>query len=163
MPTSSVSGDSHGAPPKYRMVHTLAGVSCTDHNHSRTGAITHNSNHGNSNRHNSSSSTMLLHHRCSRLPSGHHSSFPPVTFPTTIWEDGALCSIVPPTQAKQLTVSSGNRGQSTEGPSEGSCATDWPCQLHHHGGDPHGRRSTNGYVLPQRTYYCYTVRFWSIT
>jgi hypothetical protein len=91
MPTSSVSGDSHGAPPKYRMVHTLAGVSCTDHNHSRTGAITHNSNHGNSNRHNSSSSTVLLPHHCSRLPSDHHSSFPPVSFPgTTMGRWGTL-------------------------------------------------------------------------
>jgi hypothetical protein len=56
-------------------------VSCTDCNSSRTGAITHNSNCGNSSRHSSSSSTVLLPHCCSRVPSGHHSSFLPVTFP----------------------------------------------------------------------------------
>jgi hypothetical protein len=46
------------------------GVSCTDRNRSRIGAIIHNSNHDNS----------------SRLPSSHHSSFPPVTFPATTAE-----------------------------------------------------------------------------
>jgi hypothetical protein len=59
------------------------GVSCVDHNSSRIGAITHNSNRGNSNsnsRSNSNSSTVLLLHHRSRLPSGHHSSFPPATF-----------------------------------------------------------------------------------
>jgi hypothetical protein len=61
------------------------GVSCVDHNNSRIGAITHNSNHGNSssNSHsssNNSSSTVPLLHRHSRLPSGYHNSFPLVTF-----------------------------------------------------------------------------------
>jgi hypothetical protein len=59
------------------------GVSCADRNNSRTGAITHNSNRNNSSRHNSSSSIVLLPHRYNRLPSGHHSRFSPVTFPTT--------------------------------------------------------------------------------
>jgi hypothetical protein len=58
------------------------GVSCVDHNSSKIGAIAHNSNHSNSSSssHSSSSSTVLLLHRRSRLPSGHHSSFPPATF-----------------------------------------------------------------------------------
>jgi hypothetical protein len=50
-----------------------------------------------------------------------------------LWEDGALCLRMPPAQAKQLTVSSSTRGQSTEGPMEGSCTMDWPQQLHHRG------------------------------
>jgi hypothetical protein len=58
------------------------GVSCADRNSSRTGAIAHNSNQGNSSS-NSSSLTVLLPHHCSRQTSGHHSSFPPVTFPAT--------------------------------------------------------------------------------
>jgi hypothetical protein len=62
------------------------GLSCIDHNSSRIGAITNNSNRSNFNRnsHNSSSSsnnsTMLLPHRHSRLPPGLDSIFPPVTF-----------------------------------------------------------------------------------
>jgi hypothetical protein len=67
------------------------GVSCTDRNRSRTGAITHNSNHGNSSSNSNSSSTVVLPHRCSRLPSGHHSSFPPVTSPAaTVGRWGTL-------------------------------------------------------------------------
>jgi hypothetical protein len=54
------------------------GVSCIDHNSSRIGAITHNSNSRSSS--NSSNSTVPLHHRRSRLPSGHPSSFLPATF-----------------------------------------------------------------------------------
>jgi hypothetical protein len=38
-------------------------------------------------------------------------------------EDGPLCYRMPPAQAKQLTVSSGTRGQLVDGPSEGSCTT----------------------------------------
>jgi hypothetical protein len=64
-------------------------------------------------------------------------------------EDGPLCSRMPPVRAKQLTASSSIHGQSPEGPSEGSCTTDGSCQLHHHGGDSHRRRSASGYVLPQ--------------
>jgi hypothetical protein len=61
------------------------GVSCVDHNSSKIGAIAHNSNRGNSSSNsrsssNNSSSTVPLPHRRSRLPSGHHSSFPPATF-----------------------------------------------------------------------------------
>jgi hypothetical protein len=59
-----------------------SGVSCIDHNSYRTGVIAHNSNYGNSsnNGRSSSSSTVPLLHHHSRLPSGHHSSFPLVTF-----------------------------------------------------------------------------------
>jgi hypothetical protein len=65
-------------------------VSCVDHNSNRIGAITHNSNCGNSssdNRsssNNNNSSTVHLLHRCSRLPSSHHSSFPLATFHASI-------------------------------------------------------------------------------
>jgi hypothetical protein len=61
-------------------------VSYVNRNRSRTGAIIHNPNRGNSSRHSSSSSTVLLPHHCSWLPSGHHSIFPPVTFPATTAE-----------------------------------------------------------------------------
>jgi hypothetical protein len=68
------------------------GLSYADRNNSRTGAITHNSNRGNSSNNsnsssnNNNSSTVLLPHHCSRLPSGRHSIFPPVTSPATIVE-----------------------------------------------------------------------------
>jgi hypothetical protein len=84
MPGSTGSGSSSGAPPKYLMVYTLSGVSCVDHNNSKIGVITHNSNHSNSssNNHsssnNNSSTVPLLHHR-NRLSSGHHNNFPPAT------------------------------------------------------------------------------------
>jgi hypothetical protein len=55
------------------------GVSCIDHISSRIGAIAHNSNCCNSSSKSSGSTVPLLHCR-SRLPSGHHSSFPPATF-----------------------------------------------------------------------------------
>jgi hypothetical protein len=59
------------------------GVSCTDLNSSRIGVIVHNTNISSSSHNNSSSSNssivLILHHR-SRLPSGHHSSFPLATF-----------------------------------------------------------------------------------
>jgi hypothetical protein len=66
------------------------GVSCADLNSRRIGAIVCNTNSGSSS-HNSnsssccySSSIMLLLHRRSRLPLGHHSSFPPTTFHASI-------------------------------------------------------------------------------
>jgi hypothetical protein len=74
------------SPPCTALCIPHLGVSCADRNRSRTGAIIHNSNRDNSSRHNSSSSTVLLPHHCSGLPSGSHSSFPPVTFPTTTME-----------------------------------------------------------------------------
>jgi hypothetical protein len=82
---SAGSGSSSGAPLKYRMVYTPPGVSCVDHNSNRIGAIAHNSNRSNfsSNNCNSSninSSTVLLPHRHSRLPPGHHNNSPPATF-----------------------------------------------------------------------------------
>jgi hypothetical protein len=54
-------------------------VSCVDSNNSRIGAIAHNSSHNYSSS-NSRSSTMPLLHHCSRLPSGHQSSFLTATF-----------------------------------------------------------------------------------
>jgi hypothetical protein len=85
MPGSAGSGNSSDTPPKYRMVYTPPGVSCVDHNNNKIRVIAHNSNRGNSSSSsrssssNSSSSTVSLLHRRSRLPSGHHSSFPPAT------------------------------------------------------------------------------------
>jgi hypothetical protein len=64
-------------------------------------------------------------------------------------EDGPLRSRMLPAQAKQLTIGSDTHGQSAEGPSEGSCTMDGPCQLHYRGGDSYVRRSASGYVLPQ--------------
>jgi hypothetical protein len=58
---------------------------------------------------------------------------------------------MPPAQAEQLTVSSGTRGQLAEEPSEGTCTTDRPRQLHRRGGDSDGRISVSRYILPQRT------------
>jgi hypothetical protein len=81
IPRSVSSGSSNGAPPKYHMVYTHLGVSCVDHNSSRIGAIAHNSNRNNFSRNSSSnSSTMLLPHCHSRLPSGRDNNFPPATF-----------------------------------------------------------------------------------
>jgi hypothetical protein len=74
-------------------------------------------------------------------------------------EDGPLCSRMLHAQAKQLTVSSGTRGQSAKGPSEGSCAMGGPCQLHYRGGDSHVRRSASRYILPQQTSHYYSIRF----
>jgi hypothetical protein len=61
------------------------GVSCADHKSSRFGAITHSINRGSSS-HNSNSSTVLLLHHRSNLPSGHHSSLPPATFHASTME-----------------------------------------------------------------------------
>jgi hypothetical protein len=63
-------------------------VSCVDHNSSRIGSIAHKFNRGNScsnsrSSSNSNNSTVHLHRHHSRLPLGHHSSFPPTTFPTS--------------------------------------------------------------------------------
>jgi hypothetical protein len=77
MPKSAGSGSSSGAPPKYHMVYTPPGFNYINHNSSRIGAITHNSNRDNFS---SNSSTMLLLHRRSRPPPGHHSNSPPATF-----------------------------------------------------------------------------------
>jgi hypothetical protein len=76
-----------------------------------------------------------------------------------LWEDGSLCSRMPPTQGKQLIASPDTCGQSVEGPSEGSCSMGRTHQLHHRGGDSHGRRSASRYILPQLTSCYYSVRF----
>jgi hypothetical protein len=70
-------------------------ISYTDRNSSRIGAITHNSNRGNSscNSSSNSSSTVLLLHWHSRLLSGHHSSFLLATFHASTarrWGRGSL-------------------------------------------------------------------------
>jgi hypothetical protein len=78
MPGSSVSGGSSGAPPKYRIVYTPPGVICADLSSSSIVVVTCNTSYDSSS-HNSSSVVLLLHLH-SRWPSGHHSSFPPVTF-----------------------------------------------------------------------------------
>jgi hypothetical protein len=81
MPGSAGSGSSSSAPPKYRRCIPHFGVSCANRNNSRTRAIAHNSNRGNSSSNSrNSSSTMLLLRCCSRLPSGLHNSFSPATF-----------------------------------------------------------------------------------
>jgi hypothetical protein len=90
------------------------GVSCGNHNSSRIGAITHNSNRGNSSS-NSSSSTIAGCHQAVIAVSHQQLSM------LQLWEDGPLCSRMPSAQAKQLAVSSSTRGQSVEGPSEVSC------------------------------------------
>jgi hypothetical protein len=71
------------------------GVSCVGHNNSRIMEITHNTNSDSSSRNkdnnSSSSSTVLLLHHRSRLPLGHHSSFPLATFhASTIGRWGTL-------------------------------------------------------------------------
>jgi hypothetical protein len=125
------------------------GVSYTDRNRSRTGAITHNSNRDNSSRYSSSSSTAFLPHCCSRLPLGHHNSFPPVTFPATIvgrW-DTLLESTTSPSKATHHELRhpwSINRGANRRVMCHGRLH-----QLYHRGGDSHGRRSASRYVLPQ--------------
>jgi hypothetical protein len=72
-------------------------------------------------------------------------------------EDGPLRSRMPPAQEKQLTTSSGTRGQLAEGPLEGFCTTDSLLQLHHRGGDSHRKRRASGYVLPQLMSYYYSI------
>jgi hypothetical protein len=136
-------------------------VSCVDHNSSRIRAIAHNSNRSNfsNNSHSSSnnSSVMLLLHHHSRMPPVLHSNSPQASFHASTIGSGPLCSRMPPAQAKQLTMSFVTRGQSAEGPSEGSYTTDGLRQLHHRGGDSHERRSVSGYVLPPPTSYCYSI------
>jgi hypothetical protein len=158
MPGSADSGSSSGASPKYCMVYTPPRVSYVDHNSSRIGAVTHNSNQvilG--------ATTTAGVQPCSYSNAiiGCHQATIAVSCQQLsilqLREDGALCSTMPSAQAKQLTASSGTYGQLAEGPSEGSCTTDWPRQLHHRGGDSHGRRSSTGYVLPQQTSYYYSI------
>jgi hypothetical protein len=76
MPASAGSGSFIGAPLSTAWCIPHLGVSYADCNSSRIGAITYNIN-------SDSSTVLLLHHR-SRLPSGHHSSLPPATFNASI-------------------------------------------------------------------------------
>jgi hypothetical protein len=138
------------------------GVSCVDHNSRKIRAITHNSNCGNSSRNSNSSTISLLHHR-SRLHQAAIAVSRQQLSVLQLWKNGPLCSRMPSAQAKQLAASSGTRGQLADGPSERSCTTGELRQLHHRGGDSHGGRSANRYVLPQRTSCYYSVRFWSVT
>jgi hypothetical protein len=110
MTGSSTSGGSSIAPAKstaWCIPHL--GVSCADHNSSRIGAITHNTNndnssrnnHNNNNNSNNSSSTVLLLHHRSSMQSGHHSRFPPTTFCATTVErwDTSLATASCPSKA----------------------------------------------------------------
>jgi hypothetical protein len=72
-------------------------------------------------------------------------------------EDRPPCSRFQPSEARQLIVSSGNHGESAEWSTEEPNTTVWPHQLHHYGGNTHGRGSASGNILPQQTYYSYTV------
>jgi hypothetical protein len=83
------------------------GVSCTDRNSNRTGAISHNSilDNFSNNSHNSSSSnssTVLLPHRHSRLQSGHHSRLPTVAFQATIAESWDISPVSASCQRKAI-------------------------------------------------------------
>jgi hypothetical protein len=131
------------------------GVSCVDHNSSRIGAIAHNSNRGNFSSNNIS--TMLLLHRCSRLPPGCHSNSPPATFHASTVGRWATLLENAANQSKATHRELRHPWSSNRGPSEGSCTMDRPRQLHHHGGDSHKRRSASKYVLPQRMLYYYSI------
>jgi hypothetical protein len=148
MPRSSVSAGSCGAPPKYHMVYTPLWVSYADHNSSRIGAIAHNTNSDSSSS-SSSCSTMLLLHRCSRLPSGHHSSFVPTTFhasTASTWGT-LLMNAASPSKASHHELrhpSSINRGANKRVLHNGLAT---PTTTFY--GHPHRRRSASRYVLPQ--------------
>jgi hypothetical protein len=159
MPGSTSSGSSSGASPKYRIVYTPPGGQLRRF----TKAIAHNSNRGNSSRHNSSSSTVLLPDHCSKLPSGHHISFPPVTFPaTTAGRWGTLLeSAASPSKAPHHELWhpwSINRGANRRVLHHRLAAPTIPPWRRF----PHEKKSS-GYVLPQRAPRYYSVRFWSIT
>jgi hypothetical protein len=164
MPGSAGSGSSSGAPPKYCMVYTPPGVSCVDHNSSRIGAITHNSNHAIPTSTTTAVATVVVQ-LCpySTAAAAYHQATTAVSRQQfsmlQLREERQLRSRMSHAQAKQLTASSGTCGKSAEGPSEGSCTTGGPRQLHHRGGDSHGRRSASVYILPQRTSRYYSVRF----
>jgi hypothetical protein len=66
-----------------------------------------------------------------------------------LWEGFALRQGMLPAKAGQLTSYSSTYGYAVEEPAEGPNIVFWPHQLHHHGGDIHGRGSSYGYVLPQ--------------
>jgi hypothetical protein len=131
------------------------GVSYVDHNSSRIGVITHNTNRDNfssNSRNNSSSSnssTVLLPHHHSRLPPGLHSNSPPATFHASTAKRWAafLENATSPSRATHRKL--WHPWSTREGPSEGSYMMDWPRQLHHRGGDSHGGRSASRYILPQ--------------
>jgi hypothetical protein len=161
VPRSDGSGSSSGAPPKYRMVYTLPGgqlrrpqqqqywgqlhrfptTAISIATAATIAAMVQPCSHPTATVGCHQATTAISHQQLSMLQ---------------LWEDGPLCSIMQPTQAKQLSVSSRARGQPAEGPSEGSCKMDSLRQLHHHGGDSHGR-SASEYVLPQQTSYYYSI------
>jgi hypothetical protein len=169
MPGSAGSGSSSGAPPKYRMVYPPPSGSAASTTTTAelgpsptipTAAI--------------QAATITAAATAAVQPcpyttaaAGYHQATTTVSRQQLsmlqLREDEPLCSRMLSAQAKQLVVSSGTHGQSAEGPSEGSYTTGGSRQLHHRGGDSHGRRSASGYVLPQRTPCYYSVQFWSIT
>jgi hypothetical protein len=145
MPKSAGSGSSSGAPPKCHMVYTpprgqlrRAQQQQNWGNHSEFQPCPY-------------STATVGYHQAATAVSCQQLSM------LQLWEDGPLCSIMPPDQAKQLTASSDTCGQLAEGPLEGACTTDGPRQLLYQGGDSHGRRSASGYVLPQRTSRYYSI------
>jgi hypothetical protein len=72
-------------------------------------------------------------------------------------EDQPPCFRLQPSEARQLTASSGNHGESSKGLTEGPNTTAWPRQLHLNGGNTHRRGNASGYFLPQQISYNYTV------
>jgi hypothetical protein len=66
-----------------------------------------------------------------------------------LWEGWALRQGMPLAKEGQLTWYSNAYGKSAEELAERPSTVVWPCQLHHHGGDTHGRESSCRYVLPQ--------------
>jgi hypothetical protein len=66
-----------------------------------------------------------------------------------LWKGWSLCQGLPPAEAEQLTTYPSACGESVEGPAERPSTTILLCQLHHRGGDTHGRGSTCGYILSQ--------------
>jgi hypothetical protein len=127
MPGSFVSNGSSSAPPKYRMVYTstaavlgqppiipVAAVLAA----TIVAAAVQPFSYPTATANYSQATTASSHPQLSMLQ---------------LREVGTLHPRVPHAQAKQLTTSSSTRGQSTEGPTEGSWTMDWPHQLHHRG------------------------------
>jgi hypothetical protein len=153
MPESAGSDSSSGAPPKYHMVHTPpGGLLCRPQQQQNWGPLPTIPTTAIPAATTAATATAIAQ-PCpySTATAGYHQATIAVSRQQLsmlqLQEDGLLCSRMPPAQAEQLTASFGARGQSAEGPSEGSYTTGEPCKLHHHGGDSHGRRSASGYVL----------------
>jgi hypothetical protein len=75
-----------------------------------------------------------------------HASRVPVLQLREGWE---ICQGLPTAETGQFATYSSTCGEPVEEPVEKRNTMIWPCQLHHYGGDTHGRGSTCGYILPQ--------------